>query len=133
MIVHLTTNERAHVTIRVADGLNRPSPTALRRQVLEQSQANRARAAMWRRLSDAIAAPPGAKPPADHFSDGSLLELRMESLEAYALGDGCYSLVGHRDKTQPGRLTGTDRPPPDLCIIYLLSSLSLTPSLPFYQ
>ena len=65
--------------------------TALRREVKEQAEEDEAQYQMWSRLRDAISAAPGAKPRQNHFSDGSLLELRMESLEAYALGEGCYS------------------------------------------
>jgi len=64
---------------------------ALTRETVEQAAENSAVGVMWQRLDDAIAAPPAVKPPRDHFLDGSLLELRMESLEAFALGEGCYS------------------------------------------
>jgi exoribonuclease-2 len=62
------------------------------RATKEQSAHDDATRAMWRRLTDAIAAPPDAKPPPDAFArDGSLLELRVEALEAFALGDGLHS------------------------------------------
>ena len=64
---------------------------SLRREMEEQASEDESRRAMWRRLSDAVDAPPGAKPSRDAFTDGTLLELRMEALEAFALGDGCYS------------------------------------------
>lgn len=66
-----------------------------RRLVAEQSAEDASREAMWERFRDAIRAPATRKPHPDAFADGSLLQLRVESLEAYALGDGRHT-VGQR-------------------------------------
>ena len=66
-----------------------------RRLVAEQSAEDASREAMWERFRDAIRAPATRKPHPDAFVDGSLLQLRVESLEAYALGDGRRT-VGQR-------------------------------------
>ena len=74
---------------------------------------------MWQRLGDAIRAPPGAKPSRDHFSDGSLLELRMDSLESYALGEGCYSSgqkAAAADTLTRAKMRGTERSAFDLLV-----------------
>lgn len=66
-----------------------------RRLLAEQSAEDASREAMWERFRDAIRAPATRKPHPDAFHDGSLLQLRVESLEAFALGDGRHT-VGQR-------------------------------------
>lgn len=53
-----------------------------------QAAADSEREAAWARVGEAINAPPGSKPPPSHFLDGTVTQLRVEALEAYALGDG---------------------------------------------
>ena len=58
------------------------------RDFAEQAAADSERDAAWDRVRDAINASPESKPPHDHFLDGTVTQLRVEALEAYALGDG---------------------------------------------
>lgn len=53
-----------------------------------QAAADSERDAAWARVGEAINAPPGSKPPRTYFLDGTVTQLRVEALEAYALGDG---------------------------------------------
>ena len=53
-----------------------------------QAAADSERDAAWAKVGEAINAPPGSKPPRTTFLDGTVTQLRVEALEAYALGDG---------------------------------------------
>ena len=72
-----------------------------RRLLAEQSAEDASREAMWERFRDAIRAPATRKPHPDAFHDGSLLQLRVESLEAFALGEGGTP----SGNAPPGRMT----------------------------